>query len=111
MITTFTTGNFDAQNDIVDISGSWDSVNGANAYNVELISPKYRSTKIQTSETSFTFEDQAEVGNYTLKVTAVQTGIYPNPISATNAKTFKVLSYIAPKRSNGIVKGFAINPA
>jgi hypothetical protein len=111
LITTFTTGNFDAQNDIVDISGSWDSVNGANAYNVELISPKYRSTKVQTSETSFTFEDQAEVGNYTLKVTAVQTGIYPNPISATNAKTFKVLSYIAPKRSNGIVKGFAINPA
>lgn len=109
LITTFTTGNFDAQNDVVDISGAWQEVNGANAYNVELISPKYRSTKVQTSGTSIMFEDQAEVGNYTLKVTAVQTGIYPNPISATHSKTFKVLSYVAPKRSNGIVKGFAIN--
>jgi hypothetical protein len=111
LITTFTTGNFDAQNDIVDISGAWQEVNGANSYNVELISPKYRSTKVQTTGNSITFEDQAEVGNYTLKVTAVQTGIYPNPISATHAKTFKVLSYVAPKRSNGTVVGFKVNTA
>lgn len=111
LITTFTTGNFDAQNDIVDISGAWQEVNGANSYNVELISPKYRSTKVQTIGNSITFEDQAEVGNYTLKVTAVQTGIYPNPISATHAKTFKVLSYVAPKRSNGTVVGFKVNTA
>ncbi len=109
LITTFNTGNFDAQNDVVDITGSWQSVNGANAYNVELISPKYKSTKIQTTETSVSFEDQAEVGNYTLKVTAVQTGVYPNPISATDSRTFKVLSYIAPKRSNGIVLNFNVN--
>jgi predicted phage tail protein len=109
LITTFTTGNFDSQNDVVDIIGQWQSVDGANSYNVELISPKYKSTKTQTTETSILFEDQAEVGNYTLKVTAVQTGVYPNPISATHSKTFKVLSYVAPKRSNGIVKGFAIS--
>ncbi len=109
LITTFTTGNFDAQNDVVDITGQWQSVDGANSYNVELISPKYKSTKVQTTGISIMFEDQAEVGNYTLKVTAVQTGVYPNPISATHSKTFKVLSYVAPKRSNGIVKGFAIS--
>ncbi|MFZ9472921.1 MAG: phage tail protein [Sediminibacterium sp.] len=109
LITAFTTGNFDSQNDIVDITGQWNSVEGANAYNVELISPKYKSTKVQTTGTSIMFEDQAEVGNYTLKVTAVGTGVYPNLISATHSKTFKVLSYIAPKRSNGIVKSFAIN--
>jgi hypothetical protein len=109
LITTFTTGNFNAQNDVVDITGQWQSVDGANSYNVELISPKYKSTKIQTTGNSVLFEDQGEVGNYTLKVTAVQTGVYPNPISATHSKTFKVLSYVAPKRSNGIVKGFAIN--
>ena len=109
LITTFTTGNFDSQNDVVDITGQWQSVDGANSYNVELISPKYKSTKIQTTGNSVLFEDQGEVGNYTLKVTAVQTGVYPNPISATHSKTFKVLSYVAPKRSNGIVKGFAIS--
>ena len=109
LITAFTTGNFDSQNDVVDITGQWQSVDGANSYNIELISPKYKSTKVQITGTSIMFEDQAEVGNYTLKVTAVQTGVYPNPISATHSKTFKVLSYVAPKRSNGIVKGFAIS--
>lgn len=103
LITSFITGNFDAQNDVIDINCSWQSVNGANSYNVELITPKYRSIKRQTSLNSVTFEDQSEVGTFKLKVSAVQTGVYPVLISATHSATLKVLSYTAPIRSNGVL--------
>jgi hypothetical protein len=103
LITSFNTGNFDAQNDVIDINCSWQSVNGANSYNVELITPKYRSIKKQTNLNSVVFEDQSEVGTFKLKVSAVQTGIYPVLISATHSATLKVLSYTAPVRSHGIV--------
>lgn len=109
LITAFTTGNFDAQNDVIDINGTWQSVSGANSYNVELITPKYRSFKKQTSLNSVTFEDQSEVGTFKLKVSAVQTGVYPVLISATHSATLKVLSYTAPVRSNGIVAGVQFN--
>ena len=103
LITSFITGNFDAQNDVIDINCSWQSVNGANSYNVELITPKYRSIKRQTSLNSVTFEDQSEVGTFKLKVSAMQTGVYPVLISATHSATLKVLSYTAPIRSNGVL--------
>jgi len=103
LITSFVTGNFDAQNDVIDINCSWQSVDGANSYNVELITPKYRSFKKQTSLNSVVFEDQSEVGIFKLKVSAVQTGVYPVLISATHSATLKVLSYTAPVRSNGIL--------
>ncbi len=109
LITSLTTGNFDRQNDVIDINGTWQSVNGANSYNVELITPKYRSIKRQTSLNSVVFEDQSEVGVFTLKVSAVQTGVYPVLISASNSATLKVLSYTAPVRSNGIVNGISSN--
>jgi hypothetical protein len=109
VIQTFITGAFDAQNDSADISGSWLSVNGANAYDVELITPKYRSIKSRITGTSIVFEDQSEVGRFSLKVTARNTGSYPNPISPTAISGLKVISYTAPVRSNGIIKGFGIN--
>ena len=105
LITSFTTGNFDRQNDVIDINGTWQSVNGANSYNVELITPKYRSIKKQTSLNSVVFEDQSEVGIFKLKVSAVQTGVYPVLISAPHTATLKVLSYTAPVRSNGVIVG------
>jgi hypothetical protein len=111
LITSFTTGNFDAQNDVIDINGAWQSVNNANSYNVELITPKYRSIKKQTSLNSVVFEDQSEVGVFTLKVSAVQTGVYPVLISATHTATLKVLSYTAPVRSNGILTNMGFGPA
>lgn len=104
LITSFTTGNFDKQNDVIDINGTWQSVEGANSYNVELITPKYRSIKKQTSLNSVVFEDQSEVGVFKLKVSAVQTGVYPVLISATNSATLKVLSYTAPIRSHGVFR-------
>ena len=110
LITSFTTGNFDAQNDVIDINGTWQSVNNANSYNVELITPKYRSIKKQTSLNSVTFEDQSEVGTFTLRVSAVQTGVYPVLISATHSATLKVLSYTAPVRSNGILINMGLGP-
>ena len=109
VIQTFITGAFDAQNDSADISGSWAAVNGANAYDVELITPKYRSIKSRITGTSIVFEDQSEVGRFSLKVTARNTGSYPNPISPTAISGLKVISYTAPVRSNGIIKGFGIN--
>jgi hypothetical protein len=109
LITSLTTGNFDKQNDVIDINGTWQSVNGANSYNVELITPKYRSIKKQTSLNSVSFEDQSEVGVFKLKVSAVQTGVYPVLISATHSATLKVLSYTAPVRSNGVVNGISSN--
>ena len=111
LITSFTTGNFDAQNDVIDINGTWQSVSGANSYNVELITPKYRSIKKQTSLNSVVFEDQSEVGVFKLKVSAVQTGVYPVLISATHTATLKVLSYTAPVRSNGILTNMGFSPA
>jgi hypothetical protein len=110
LITSFTTGNFDAQNDVIDINGTWQSVSGANSYNVELITPKYRSIKKQTSLNSVVFEDQSEVGVFKLKVSAVQTGVYPVLISATHTATLKVLSYTAPVRSNGILTNMGFSP-
>ena len=109
LITSFTTGNFDAQNDVIDINGTWQSVSGANSYNVELITPKYRSIKKQTSLNSVVFEDQSEVGTFKLKVSAVQTGVYPVLISATHSAALKVLSYTAPVRSNGVIAGVQFN--
>jgi hypothetical protein len=109
LIGSFTTGNFDAQNDVIDINATWQPVTGANSYNVELITPKYRSIKKQTSLNSVVFEDQSEVGTFKLKVSAVQTGVYPVLISATHSATLKVLSYTAPVRSNGIIAGFQFN--
>ena len=109
LITSFSTGNFDAQNDVIDINATWQFVSGANSYNVELITPKYRSIKKQTSLNSATFEDQSEVGTFKLKVSAVQTGVYPVLISATHSATLKVLSYTAPVRSNGIIAGLQSN--
>ena len=111
LITSFITGNFDAQNDVIDINCSWQSVDNANSYNVELITPKYRSIKKQTSSNSVTFEDQSEVGTFKLKVSAVQTGVYPVLISATHSATLKVLSYTAPVRSNGILVQMGLGPA
>jgi len=108
-IQTFITGVFDAQNDTADISGSWSSVDGANAYDVELVTPKYRSIKSRITGTSIVFDDQSEVGRFSLKVTARNTGSYPNPISPTMVAGLKVISYTAPVRSNGIIKGFGIN--
>ena len=110
LITSFITGNFDAQNDVIDINCSWQSVDNANSYNVELITPKYRSIKKQTSSNSVTFEDQSEVGTFKLKVSAVQTGVYPVLISATHSATLKVLSYTAPVRSNGILVQMGLGP-
>jgi hypothetical protein len=110
LITSFTTGNFDKQNDVIDINGTWQSVSGANSYNVELITPKYRSIKKQTSLNSVTFEDQSEVGVFKLRVSAVQTGVYPVLISATHTASLKVLSYTAPVRSNGILTNMGFSP-
>lgn len=108
-ILTFVTGNLDLQNDTADLSGTWTSVPNASFYNVELITPKYKSIKQIVTGTSVIFEDQVEVGRFTLKVTARNTGSYPNPISATSSLTTTVLSYTAPVRNNGIIQGFVIN--
>jgi len=108
-ILAFATGNWDLQFDTVDLSGQWTSVADANSYNVELITPKYRSIKQIVTGTSAIFEDQTEVGRFTLKVTARNTGSYPNPISATSSSTTTVLSYTAPVRNNGIIQGFVIS--
>jgi predicted phage tail protein len=108
-ILTFATGNWNLQFDKIDLSGQWTSVADANSYNVELITPKYRSIKQIVTGTSAIFEDQTEVGRFTLKVTARNTGSYPNPISATSSSTTTVLSYTAPVRNNGIIQGFVIS--
>lgn len=108
-ITSFSTGDYDLQNDVVDFFGSWNEVDNANCYDVELITPRYRSIKYRITDTNITFTDQSEVGQFTLKVTARTTGIYPNPISPTSTAGFKVISYTAPIRNNGIVKTFKIN--
>lgn len=108
-ILAFATGNWNLQFDKVDLSGRWTSVANANSYNVELITPKYKSIKQIVTGTSAIFEDQTEVGRFTLKVTARNTGSYPNPISATSSSTTTVLSYTAPVRNNGIIQGFVIN--
>lgn len=108
-ILAFSSGNWDMQSDLVDLSGSWQSVANADCYNVELITPKFKSIKQLVTGTSAIFEDQNEVGKFSLKVTARNTGSYPNPISATALSTTTVLSYSAPVRSNGIIQGFVIN--
>jgi hypothetical protein len=108
-ILAFATGNWNLQFDKIDLSGRWTSVANANSYNVELITPKYKSIKQTVTGTSAIFEDQTEVGRFTLKVTARNTGSYPNPISATSSSTTTVLSYTAPVRNNGIIQGFVIN--
>lgn len=108
-ILTLRTGNWDMQADTADLSGSWLPVNGANAYNVELITPKFKSIKQTVTGNSAIFEDQTEVGTFTLKVTARNTGSYPNPISATASRSLSVVSYVAPVRTNGIIQGFVIN--
>lgn len=108
-ITAFSTGNWDLQSDAADLSGRWTSVPNANCYNVELITPKFKSIKQTVTGTSAIFEDQVEVGRFTLKVTARNTGSYPNPISATASRTATILSYTAPVRNNGIIQGFVIN--
>lgn len=108
-IAAFSTGNWDLQSDAADLSGRWTSVPNANCYNVELITPKFKSIKQTVTGTSAIFEDQVEVGRFTLKVTARNTGSYPNPISATASRTTTILSYTAPVRNNGIIQGFVIN--
>jgi hypothetical protein len=108
-ILAFATGNWDLQSDTADLSGRWAGVANANCYNVELITPKFKSIKQTVTGTSAIFEDQVEVGRFTLKVTARNTGSYPNPISATASSTTTVLSYSAPVRNNGIIQGFVIN--
>ena len=108
-ILAFGSGNWDMQSDLVDLSGSWQSVANADCYNVELITPKFKSIKQVVTGTSAIFEDQNEVGKFSLKVTARNTGSYPNPISATASSTTTILSYSAPVRSNGIIQGFVIN--
>ena len=108
-VLTFSTGNLDLQNDAADISGTWARIPNANCYNVELITPKYKSIKQTVTGTSAIFEDQTEVGRFTLKVTARNTGSYPNPISATASRSLSVVSYTAPVRTNGIIQGFVIN--
>jgi len=108
-ILAFATGNWDLQFDTADLSGRWTSVADANCYNVELITPKFKSIKQTVTGTSAVFEDQVEVGRFTLKVTARNTGSYPNPISATASSTTTVLSYSAPVRNNGIIQGFVIS--
>jgi len=108
-ITNFTSGDYDAQNDFIDLYASWNPVSEANCYDVELITPKYKSIKQRISETSFTFNDQSEVGQFTLKVIARQTGVYPNPISPTAISNLKLVSYTAPIRTNAVVTAFKIN--
>jgi hypothetical protein len=108
-ILAFATGNLNLQFDKIDLSGQWTGVANADSYNVELITPKYRSIKQIVTGTSAIFEDQTEVGRFTLKVTARNTGSYPNPISATSSSTTNVLSYTAPVRNNGIIQGFVIS--
>ena len=108
-IYSFSTGNYDADNDAVDFTGSWEPVNDANCYDVELITPRYRSVKKRIESTSVSFEDFSEVGQFTLKVTARKTGVYPNLISPTAITGFKAISYIAPIRNNGIVRNFTLS--
>lgn len=110
-ITTFTTGNLDLDNDLADFTGAWSGVEGANCYDVELITPRYKSYKIRTTDTGVNFEDFGEVGRFTFKVTARNTGVYPNLISPTAVSGFRVVSYVAPVpgRLNGIVSNLKIN--
>lgn len=109
VILSLNTGNWDSQNDTSDLSGRWTPVANADCYNVELVTPKFKSIKQVTTGLSAIFEDQSEVGRYTLKVTARNTGTYPNPISATSSRSLSVISYTAPVRTNGIIQGFTIN--
>lgn len=110
-ITLFKSGNLDLQNDSADFTGSWVSVPDANCYDVELITPRFKSFKYTTTSTSINYEDLQEVGRYTLKVSARKTGVYPNLISPTAISGFKVVSYVAPipGRLNGVVSSVTIN--
>lgn len=113
------TGDFDAQADVIDISGQWQEVEGADVYDVDLYVPGKPYFNIsgtlvpylrQTVETNYAiFYDRSEIGQFTMKVRARTTGDYPNEISATQTSGVKIVSYQPPTYTNAFI--FAMSQA
>ena len=108
VINSLNTGNYDRQNDTIDISGSWSSVNGATHYDYELVTPRYGSITGRTTGLSATFTDQTQAGRFNFRVSARNNLSIPNPIGPTYSSGITVLSYTAPIRTNSIFAGINI---
>lgn len=115
---TVASGNLDLQDDSVDISGSWNPVDGADVYDVDLYVPGkpyfnvsgnlYPYLRQTVETTNAVFYDRSEIGQFTMKVRARTTGDYPNNISASQTSGIKIVSYQPPTYTNAFVNSMTI---
>jgi len=108
VVYSLSTGNYDQQNDSIDISGAWSGVNGATHYDYELVTPRFSSITGRTTGLSAAFTDQTQAGRFNLRVSARNDSSIPNPIGPTYSTGITVLSYSAPVRTNSVFAGINI---
>ena len=101
VITSFSTGNYDGQNDSLDIYGSWESVNGASSYLVNIISPNGSQFSTNITGTNYTVYDQTQLGFYRLLVSAKNQSLgYSSRASSSEISVFLTETFITPYIKN-----------
>lgn len=96
-IVFLSTGNYDGQNDSLDISGAWTSVTGATSYFVTLISPNGQKTSASITGTGYVFNDQGSIGFYRLNVSAKNQSVgYTSRTATSGINVYYTQTYITP---------------
>lgn len=96
-ITSFATGNYDGQNDSLDILASWNSVNGASSYLVNIISPNGSQITASTTGINYIHYDQTQLGFYRLLVSAKNSSLgYTSRIASSGINAFSTATFITP---------------
>jgi hypothetical protein len=99
-ISAFTTGSFGGSS-ILDVSGSWSSVAGADNYYVTLTKPNGSQSSSLTSSTNYLALDQEQVGFYRLSVSAKNQSLgYTSRIASTGLTVLPSASLITPHITN-----------
>jgi len=96
-ITSFATGNYDGQNDSLDILASWNSVNGASSYLVNIISPNGSQITASTTGINYIHYDQTQLGFYRLLVSAKNSSLgYTSRTASSGINAFSTATFITP---------------
>lgn len=96
-IALFQTGNYDGQNDSLDITGSWTSVLGATSYFVTLIDPDGSKISVSLDGTGYAFNDQSKIGYYRLTVAAKNSSVgYTSRTTTSGINVYASETFITP---------------
>lgn len=97
VIASFQTGNYDGENDTLDISSTWSGVTGATSYFATLISPNGQKTSVSVTGTGYMFNDQSSIGFYRLNLAAKNQSLgFTSRTATSGINVYYTNTYITP---------------